>query len=140
MLICLDSGVAIKSVVPEPDSQKAIDLLAQIQQGVHDAIAPDIFPLETANALLKAERLGRVVDAIGMWTALMLDCPLLHPQRSHFPRAFEIATATRIAVYDALYVALAEQEGCDMVTADERLVRSVKKDFPFVVSLASLQP
>jgi predicted nucleic acid-binding protein len=44
----------------------------------------------------------------------------------------------RIGVYDCLYVALAEREGCELVTADGRLVRNLQPRFLFVVSLASL--
>jgi predicted nucleic acid-binding protein len=44
----------------------------------------------------------------------------------------------RIGVYDCLYVALADREGCELVTADDRLVRNLQHRFPFIVSLASL--
>jgi predicted nucleic acid-binding protein len=45
----------------------------------------------------------------------------------HFPllpilsRAIELSSQARIGVYDCLYVALAEQEQCELVTADQRL-------------------
>jgi predicted nucleic acid-binding protein len=44
----------------------------------------------------------------------------------------------RIGVYDCLYVALAEREGCELVTADDKLIENLQILFPFVVSLASL--
>ncbi len=40
------------------------------------------------------------------------------------PRAVELSSQRRIGVYDCLYVALAEREGCELVTADDRLVRT----------------
>ena len=43
-----------------------------------------------------------------------------------------------MSVYDCLYVALAEQEKCDLVTADDRLVRTLQSQFPFIVALSSL--
>ena len=48
------------------------------------------------------------------------------------------SSSVRIGVYDCLYVALAEREQCELITADDRLVRSMQPLFPFVVSLASL--
>jgi predicted nucleic acid-binding protein len=36
------------------------------------------------------------------------------------------------SVYDSSYLALAEQEGVDLITADERLLNSVQKDLPWV--------
>jgi len=39
---------------------------------------------------------------------------------------------------DCLYVALAEREGCELVTADSRLLNSLQPSFPALLDLASL--
>ena len=39
-------------------------------------------------------------------------------------RAFELSSTRRIGVYDCVYVALAEQQQCRVVTADERLLNA----------------
>jgi predicted nucleic acid-binding protein len=44
----------------------------------------------------------------------------------------------RVGVYDCLYIALAEQEGCELVTADARMINSLQKDFPFITPLSSM--
>ena len=44
----------------------------------------------------------------------------------------------RIGFYDCLYVALAERENCELVTADDKLIRNLQKTFPFVRDLATL--
>jgi predicted nucleic acid-binding protein len=49
-----------------------------------------------------------------------------------------ISSAARIGVYDCLYIALAEQVGCEFVTADTRLAASQQAQFPFIVLLTSL--
>jgi len=41
---------------------------------------------------------------------------------STLPRAYELSSNARVAVYDCLYVALAEREQCKVVTADQRTV------------------
>ena len=41
-------------------------------------------------------------------------------------------------VYDCLYVALAEREGYELVTADDKLVKAVQPALPFVLPLSSL--
>jgi predicted nucleic acid-binding protein len=41
------------------------------------------------------------------------------------PRAFALASQARIDVYDCLYIALAEREGCEVLTADDRLKKSL---------------
>jgi predicted nucleic acid-binding protein len=43
----------------------------------------------------------------------------------------------RIAIYDCLYVALAEQEKCELATADDRLVNNLQVQFPFIRHLST---
>jgi len=50
----------------------------------------------------------------------------------------EIAISTKQAVYDCIYLALAEAEGCELVTADDQFARSLRASYPFIVSLVSL--
>ena len=48
---------------------------------------------------------------------------------SVFDDALALAFQHGCTVYDALYVALALQQGCRLVTADERLVNSLRASF-----------
>jgi len=34
-------------------------------------------------------------------------------------------------------VALAERDGCELITADQKVINSLKDDFPFLVPLSS---
>jgi predicted nucleic acid-binding protein len=140
MRYVLDSSVAFKWEVPEVDSDRAIRLRDGARQGVHELLAPDVFPVEVAHAMTRAERQGRVSVADGwrLWLAIMADAPTLHPYLSLLPRAYAISSSVRIGVYDCLYVALAEREGCDLVTADARLVANLGVQFPMIRDLASL--
>jgi predicted nucleic acid-binding protein len=61
MKYVLDSSVAFKWVVPETDSGKANQLREDFRQGVHELLAPDLFPVELAHALTRAERQGRIL-------------------------------------------------------------------------------
>jgi predicted nucleic acid-binding protein len=45
-------------------------------------------------------------------------------------RAFSIGSAYNCSVYDCIYVALAEEFGCEMITADEKLVNALGSRFP----------
>ena len=64
--------------------------------------------------------------------------PVLHQGVPLLPRAYAIAHGTQCSVYDCLYVALAERETCELVTADMKLVANLKAQFPFIVELSSL--
>jgi predicted nucleic acid-binding protein len=68
----------------------------------------------------------------------MADPPHLHASLPLMPWAFALSSKIRIGIYDCLYVALADREQCELVTADERLVRVLQEQFPFVVSLLGL--
>ena len=124
MKYVLDSSVALKVALPEPDSVKAIRLRDDFRAGIHELIAPDVFPVEVAHALTRAERQQRIppLSAWGLWQKIMADCPALSPASLLTPRAIALSSQFRIGVYDCLYVALAEREGCELVTADQRLV------------------
>jgi predicted nucleic acid-binding protein len=60
MRYVLDANVALKWVLPEPHSDKALRLRADMQAGVHELLAPDTFPVEVAHALARAERKGDI--------------------------------------------------------------------------------
>jgi hypothetical protein len=60
MKYILDANVALKWVIPEKHSDKAIRLRSDYQAGIHELHAPDIFPVEAAHALTRAERKGDI--------------------------------------------------------------------------------
>jgi predicted nucleic acid-binding protein len=139
MKYVLDASVALHWVLPEKDSAKAIQLRDDARNAVHQLFAPDIFPVEVFNALLKAERTKRINhgDAKTLYASIAADIPALHPYLALLPRAGEIASRYRVALYDCLYVALAERDACEVVTAD-RGITSLQSQFSFIVPLSSL--
>ncbi len=134
----LDASVGLKWVLSEIDSAKALRLLSEFQAGIRELIAPDVYSLECAHALSKSQRRGVVPDAERLWFDLIVDLPTLHPSLPLLDRALAIALKARIAVYDCVYVALAEREGCGLITADQRVINALQGDFPFITDLATL--
>jgi predicted nucleic acid-binding protein len=140
MKFVLDSNVAVKWYLPEANSAKALQLRADFLASVHELLAPDIFTVEFGHAMTRAERQGIIapgdadlhyVDLLTVGLPLRSSQPILR-------RAIGISSAARIGVYDCLYVALAENEGCELVTADDRLLKNLQAQFPFVRALASV--
>jgi len=136
----LDSSVAFKWVVPELHSDKALLLRDDYRNGIVQLVAPDIFLGEVAHALTRAERQKRITPIQGAQAlAEVLNTPpLLVSYIALLPRAYEISSHHHVGVFDCLYVALAEREGCDLVTADDRMLKNLQPHFPFIVSLGSL--
>jgi predicted nucleic acid-binding protein len=140
MRYVLDASAALCWVLPRPNSGKALRHRADFQNGVHELIAPTVFSGEVASALTKAERqkLISVGDARPLLGQVMRTLPVLYPYEPLLDRAVDISSQTRSGLYDCLYVALAEREGCELVTDDQKLITNLKARFPFIVSLASL--
>lgn len=140
MKYVLDANVALKWVLAEPDSAKANTLRQEFRNRIHELLAPDIFPVEIAHGLTRAERRQIIKPPRGK--ALLVDVLATSPQLHRYPalldRAFDISSACRQGVYDCLYVALAEREGCELLTADDKLIKNLQAQFPFIVSLSSL--
>jgi predicted nucleic acid-binding protein len=140
MIYVLDASVAIKWVLPEVDSAKAVLLRDEYRRGTHRLIAPDVFVPEIAHGLTKAERRGAL--PVGMAESLVVSMlnhlPGLHSSLPLVQRAVQIASHARIAAYDCFYVALAEREGCELVTADQRVVNSLQSLFAFIKPLSSI--
>ena len=81
MKYVLDANVALKWVLNEPESPQAVQLREEFRNGIHELLAPDIFPIEVAHAVARAERRGAV--AVGDGFQKMVDVfttmPDLHP-------------------------------------------------------------
>src|SRR4051794_15259099 len=135
MRCVLDASVAVKWVLPEHDTPKALLLRAEVQHGSREVIAPDTFAVEVAHALTRAERRGAL--KLGQAATALADVlstpPVFFPFLSLLTRATELSSHHRIGVYDCLYLALGEAEGCDLVSADQRLK---SRGFPRVVLLS----
>jgi predicted nucleic acid-binding protein len=140
MRAVLDSNIGIKWLIDEDLSDKARVLREQFFRGIHELLAPDVFLIEAAHAFTRAQRQARVTDGeVRLFLAdLLTTLPRLHPYPPLMGRAIEISLQARHNVYDCLYVAVAEREGCELLTADDRLVRNFQPSFPFITPLASL--
>src|SRR5262245_24053668 len=69
MKYILDSNVALKWVLPEPDAAKAVQVRDEFRRGIHELLSPDVFPIEVAHSLARAERRGIIGPSEG-WPKL----------------------------------------------------------------------
>ena len=127
MKYVLDSSVAFKWVVPEADSPIAVRVRDAFRTAIHDLVAPDVFAIELAHALTRAERQGRipVSETVVLLTEVMQSGPFLYPALPLLLEACDLSSRTGVGVYDCLYVTLAAHQGCELLTADDRLVKSL---------------
>jgi predicted nucleic acid-binding protein len=118
---------------------KAELLLQDYKNAIHELLSPDVYPVEVIHALTRAERQGRITPAQGgkLYVSFMTSLPKLHPYMSLLPRAYDISSNMHVGVYDCLYVALAEREKCELATADDKLVKNLQPQFPFIRHLST---
>ena len=140
MKYVIDISVARKWYLPNPDIAKALRLRFDFHLGLHELLAPDVFPAECAEMLVNAERNGVIPS--GRTSGELRDLHAigvpLHPSFPLLARASDIAFTTRLNLFASLYVALAEREQCQLLTADQKLLRNTRRHFNFVVSFDSI--
>ncbi|MGQ0665314.1 MAG: type II toxin-antitoxin system VapC family toxin [Pseudomonadota bacterium] len=114
--LVVDASVACKALVPEVHSSIAETLLAETE----DIAAPDLIWVEIGSALVK--RLWRNEIPIIQVSALMRDFRAvsfrIFPTEPLIDKAVALASNFRHRVYDCVYVALAVERECRLVTAD----------------------
>lgn len=140
MKFVLDASVAVKWVVPEEDSAKAIQLREDYHNQIHELIAPNLFFAEIAHALTKAERRGIIqqYESLAKMMDIAMNAPRLHEYGPLLADAMIISATSRCAINDCVYLQLALEQSCGYVTADQRFVNSLQGQFPCIVSLESL--
>jgi len=123
----LDSSAALALTLDEPCAAVVARLIASQASRRARLVAPLLFDVECASGLVKAVRRRRLDGARALDDLLdLLDLPVerLQSPASVF-EALGLALEYGISAYDAVYVALANEEGLALVTADARLVRAL---------------
>lgn len=124
--LVIDASVAVKWFVAEADSERALELARHAAARSVTLHAPEIWVSECANAIRKRVIKLRLMDRRTALEAVarLVTVPIRDAAtRTLLPRAYAIAAAWNITVYDALYVALAEALETRVVTADRTLLR-----------------
>jgi len=141
--VVVDCSVVVKWKIPMEDYAAAAEaLLGDWEQQAVDVLVPNHFPSEVVSAFLRAARRGRLTtdearEAIRDLLALPF---VLCDVTALADRAFTIAHQHQQRAYDCLYVALAERDGSELWTGDERLYNALHTQHPFVRWIADYQP
>lgn len=135
MSVCVDASVLIRWLVPQQADPFVYELVdGWIEDGV-ELVGPallfseviSVLRLQAHKGTMDAEDVDRIV-----WLFLRLGIRRID-NFTLYRRAFELATRFGHArAYDAHYLAAAEQEGCDLWTADGPLYESVRRELPGV--------
>jgi predicted nucleic acid-binding protein len=137
--LVIDSSVAIKWFVPEPYSLEARRILDGYRRGNLSFLAPDLIYAEVGNIIWKKQQFQGLAaaDAQQILTEFQAVTFMTTASARLLDEAYRLAVMYQRTVYDSLYLALSQQEQCQLVTADERFVNAVRASFPNIVWLAN---
>jgi len=124
MTLVIDACTAVKWYFEQPGWQAA-RLIAASQE---ELIAPDLIYAETGSAIWKYARTGLIStdDADAIMRNILLRIDRFAPLSSLAALALSKAMIIGHPIYDCFYLALAEQEGAPLVTADRRLAKAAQ--------------
>lgn len=123
MSLVLDASVALAWCFADEGGAYADRVLDHLEQD--EAWVPALWSLEVANALLAAERRGRMEAAAALRAmALLLALPIaVDPaeRTRDFRATYRLARTHALSAYDAAYLELALRLGVPLVTLDAAL-------------------
>lgn len=124
MTLVIDASVACKWVLAESESEQARRLIESGEL----LIAPVIILAETANVFRRRLGLGEIKEAqaYGALASVRAAIDYLEPLNMLIDAAFDLSIRMNHPVYDCLYLALAQQRACTLVTADRKFANRAK--------------
>jgi predicted nucleic acid-binding protein len=138
--VVIDANVAVKWYLRNENYRaKAKDILADARKNRVALLAPPFFPYEFETAIQR-RLLGRTITLkeADSYLKVFYQVPIsLIDDPQLITKAREIARQTyQVTIYDSLYAALAELQGCDFWTADRKFYEAATKQFASVRFLA----
>ena len=127
--VVVDASPALRWVLRDEKEVRVDDLLGQWATSLTRMLVPPLFLPETTNALYLSVRRRRITleeARLALATIIEVGVEVTEPA-GLYSRSLDLAAEYGLTnAYDAQYVSLAEIEGCDLWTADERLAMAVK--------------
>jgi predicted nucleic acid-binding protein len=136
--VVVDASLAIKWVLNEPYTEQALALADEWATAGIRPSAPCLLLVEATNVLHRRAMLGHIsLSQARELLAGLLDMGIeIRESPQIHLRAMELAQElARPAVYDTHYLAVSDILECDLWTADERFLNSVRDRHPRVRSL-----
>jgi predicted nucleic acid-binding protein len=131
----VDASVILKwYLLDEVYGAQALTLLQQCTAGELEILAPSLLTYELMNGLVIAGRRARLnQDIISLSFSGFMSLGIRFYEASSFAdKVLQYCLLYGRSAYDSSYLALAEKEGADLITADEKLFNSVQRNLPWV--------
>ena len=133
--VCVDASLVIKLGIPEVASDQVEDLWREWHRKGREIVAPHLLHCEIASVICHAVYRGRIAPEEGLQVLehlLALPIRFLAPESLHTTACKLAIELGQSAAYDAHYLALAQNLGCELWTADRRLYQTVRQKMTWV--------
>jgi predicted nucleic acid-binding protein len=132
--LVVDCSVAAKWVLQEPGRSEALQLLDEQESGELLLIAPDLLLTEFASLVAKRTRRTHMSSAEGYHAFRLMEASELRlfETRPLLGHALSLALHNQMSLWDCVYLALAVEHACTLLTADRRLFRSGRSRHPAI--------
>lgn len=139
--IVIDASVVLKWFLADEEySQSALALLDKYVFFELEIVAPSLLEYEVLNGLQVARKRGRIpkdktIMAVEGFLGLEIEKKDISP---FYPRIMHFSETYNLTMYDASCLAVADEEGIELVTADKNLYNRVKKDLKWIKWLGDI--
>ena len=126
MIAVIDTSALLRLFIPDgpiPDGLEAF--FRGVETGSNVAIAPELLIVEAINVTVKKRRRGELSEdeATGL-ISLLHQMPIRYfSHHSLCNITYQITLETGLSAYDSLYLALAQNRGAVLFSADEKLLK-----------------
>ena len=125
--VVLDASAAIAVLLKEEAAPQVEAALRRIREG--ECLVPSIWRSEARNALLAAERRGRISAEDAAERLRSMESLLIADDDSpDLDAAMTLARAHSLSFYDALYLELTLRRGAVLVSLDAALLRAAQRE------------
>ena len=123
----IDSSVIIKWFSKEEYTDLALKIRKSFVDGNIEIVVPDLQLYEIANALRYNKNLGKSEVDNAVKSLIEIGIKIVVPTKAVMKTAINIAYDNELSIYDAYFVALAQELGFTFITADKKLYKKIDK-------------
>jgi predicted nucleic acid-binding protein len=131
----IDASVAMRFVLTEDLSDKALLILEDFKNGISELIAPKLIEYEVGNALWMAaiRNIIKKDDAEeSIFSIIKFGIGSINLNSEEAKNALKWSIENKITYYDSVYVLASKKVKAIFITADDKLYNCAKKEVPTI--------
>jgi predicted nucleic acid-binding protein len=130
MIAVVDTSAVLRLFIPDGPIPDGLEKFFRgVETGSNTAIAPELLMVEAINVVIKKQRRNELSpDEANALISLLKQMPIRYfRHHSLLSSTHKIALETGLSAYDALFLALAQERGATLFTADNKLQSEAEK-------------